>query len=76
LYISIKLGYHLLAAPAVESKRFTTIKPGPSLTFQAEAGWRYRVQVKDVGEIVFVWLEDEKTGSVVAGSKPEPSSQC
>lgn len=74
LYVTCYSSYHILVAPAMVSKHFVVV-PGNLLTFRAEAGRRYKMQGEDVNELFFIWLEDMETGSVVAGRKPEPSTQ-
>lgn len=58
----------LLAAPIVASKGWQVNTN--SLTFQAEAGRRYKLNGEEgSNNIYFVWLEDADTGSLVAGSR-------
>jgi hypothetical protein len=74
LYLRCYSSYHILVAPAMVSKQFVVV-PGNLLTFRAEAGRRYKMNGEDVEGVFFIWLEDAETGSVVAGRKPEPSTQ-
>lgn len=74
LYVTCYLSCQILVAPAMASKQFVIV-PGNLLTFRAEAGRRYKMKGEDVGEVFFIWLEDVEIGSVVAGRKPEPTTQ-
>jgi hypothetical protein len=62
----------LLAAPVVASQGWQVNTT--SLTFQAEAGRRYRLNGEEgPNNVYFVWLEDADTGSLVAGTRPGSS---
>ncbi len=74
LYVTCHLKYDLVVALAMGSKQFVIV-PGNLLTFRAEAGREYKMNGEDVGELFYIWLEDVETGSVMAGRKPEPSTQ-
>ncbi len=41
-----------------------------SITFMAEAGHKYRIPAEQRDERTWIWVEDIKTGTVVAGEKP------
>ena len=41
-----------------------------SIKFTAKAGHEYRIPAERRGERNFIWVEDAKTGKVVAGEKP------
>jgi hypothetical protein len=59
----------LLAAPVVASQGWQVNTT--SLTFQAEAGRRYKLNGEEgPNNIYFVWLEDADTGAIVAGTRP------
>jgi hypothetical protein len=74
LYVTFYSSYHILAAPVMASKQFVVV-PGKFLTFRAEAGRKYKMNGEDIDEVFYIWLEDVETGTVVAGRKPEPSTQ-
>jgi len=41
-----------------------------SISFTAKAGHDYRIPAERRGEKNWIWVEDAKTGKVVAGEKP------
>ena len=41
-----------------------------SITFMAEAGHKYRIPAERMDERNWIWVEDVKSGKVVAGEKP------
>lgn len=53
---------------------FTTFRAGPeTINFQAETGHSYRLRGQKIeGGSWTGWIEDEATGAVVGGTKPEP----
>lgn len=59
----------LLLAPLVTAQNWQVNTN--SLTFEAEAGHRYRLNGEEgPNKIYYVWLEDADTGSIVAGTRP------
>lgn len=69
--LAVKVSWQttLLAAPFVAAQNWRVNTN--SLTFEAEAGHRYRLNGEEgPNKIYYVWLEDADTGSIVAGTRP------